>query len=126
MATTVHVETVEFHDHSCAAPPATAASTSSSSSTNIHKPRANEQKKLDEEDDDGFADSRGTRSSRGKLLSSFTSHPLDNKNPIFKYPLLHSHQAKTEDGLLIYSATEMNIGKGGDTEDCPFDCWCCF
>jgi hypothetical protein len=33
---------------------------------------------------------------------------------------------RTEDGLLIYSAEELNVGKGGDTDDCPFDCWCCF
>ncbi|KAL3900652.1 MAG: hypothetical protein SGCHY_001184 [Lobulomycetales sp.] len=49
------------------------------------------------DDDDDFADSRGTRSKRRKI-----------------------------DGLDLYSAEELNIGKGGDTEDCPFDCKCCF
>mmetsp|Transcript_38584 Transcript_38584/g.46675 ORF Transcript_38584/g.46675 Transcript_38584/m.46675 type:complete len:155 (+) Transcript_38584:281-745(+) len=33
---------------------------------------------------------------------------------------------KTDDGFLIYSVEEMNVGKGGDTPDCPFDCWCCY
>eukprot|EP00941_MAST-03F_sp_MAST-3F-sp1_P004360 g4360.t1 len=32
----------------------------------------------------------------------------------------------TEEGLPIYSAESLNIGKGGGTPDCPFDCWCCF
>ena len=32
----------------------------------------------------------------------------------------------TEDGLKIFSMAELKIGQGGDTEDCPFDCDCCF
>ena len=32
----------------------------------------------------------------------------------------------TDDGLRIYSKEELNMGKGGDTADCPFDCDCCF
>lgn len=31
-----------------------------------------------------------------------------------------------EDGLPIYTAKALNIGSGGGTPDCPFDCWCCF
>ncbi|GLD95716.1 hypothetical protein PINS_up004394 [Pythium insidiosum] len=31
-----------------------------------------------------------------------------------------------EDGLPIYTEASLQIGKGGDTADCPFDCWCCF
>jgi hypothetical protein len=31
-----------------------------------------------------------------------------------------------EDGLPIYSEASLQIGKGGNTKDCPFDCWCCF
>lgn len=30
------------------------------------------------------------------------------------------------DGLAIYSTDQLQLGKGGDTKDCPFDCWCCF
>ena len=32
----------------------------------------------------------------------------------------------TEEGFKIYTTDELNIGKGGDTADCPFDCNCCF
>ena len=32
----------------------------------------------------------------------------------------------TEDGLKIYTMEELKIGQGGNTEDCPFDCDCCF
>ncbi|GAA5886034.1 hypothetical protein JCM3774_001471 [Rhodotorula dairenensis] len=33
---------------------------------------------------------------------------------------------KTDDGLPIYSTSELKIGLGGDTPLCPFDCTCCF
>ena len=32
----------------------------------------------------------------------------------------------TEEGYRIYTVDDLKIGKGGDTEDCPFDCECCF
>ena len=32
----------------------------------------------------------------------------------------------TEEGYRIYTTDELNIGKGGNTDDCPFDCNCCF
>ncbi|KAI8050296.1 hypothetical protein BDF22DRAFT_696484, partial [Syncephalis plumigaleata] len=48
-------------------------------------------------DDDTFADTRGSQSSR-----------------------------YTEDGLPIYDAKILRIGEGGDTDQCPFDCECCF
>jgi hypothetical protein len=32
----------------------------------------------------------------------------------------------TEEGWKVYTPAELNIGKGGDTELCPFDCDCCF
>ncbi|KCV71890.1 hypothetical protein H696_01299 [Fonticula alba] len=50
-------------------------------------------------DDDGFADSRGSRQ-QGRSF--------------------------TEDGYPIYTPDELGLGKGGDTEDCPIDCDCCF
>ncbi|TMW69846.1 hypothetical protein Poli38472_002002 [Pythium oligandrum] len=31
-----------------------------------------------------------------------------------------------EDGLPIYTEESLQINKGGDTAECPFDCWCCF
>ena len=30
------------------------------------------------------------------------------------------------DGLAIYSEESLCIEKGGNTAQCPFDCWCCF
>jgi hypothetical protein len=47
---------------------------------------------------DGFTDSRGSQQGR----------------------------KKTDDGLLVFASEELNIGKGGDTDECPFDCRCCF
>lgn len=32
----------------------------------------------------------------------------------------------TEEGYRVYTPEELQIGKGGDTADCPFDCQCCF
>jgi hypothetical protein len=32
----------------------------------------------------------------------------------------------TEDGLPVYYDSELKIGLGKDTPDCPFDCDCCF
>ncbi len=31
-----------------------------------------------------------------------------------------------EEGLPIYSTEELNVGKGGSTAACPFECECCF
>ncbi|CAM0141031.1 unnamed protein product [Umbelopsis sp. WA50703] len=48
-------------------------------------------------DDDGFSDSRGKKSKR-----------------------------MTDDGYPLYDVKDLNIGLGGDTPDCPFDCTCCY
>jgi len=48
------------------------------------------------EGNDGFTDSRGTKTSQ-----------------------------YTEDGLPIFTVQDLNIGKGEDTNLCPFDCNCC-
>ncbi|MES1915255.1 MAG: hypothetical protein MHM6MM_007231 [Cercozoa sp. M6MM] len=32
----------------------------------------------------------------------------------------------TNDGLPVYTTTELKIGQGGDTPLCPFDCECCY
>lgn len=32
----------------------------------------------------------------------------------------------TNDGYKIYRESELRLGRGGDTKDCPFDCNCCF
>ncbi|KAF9435452.1 hypothetical protein BGZ76_006265 [Entomortierella beljakovae] len=33
---------------------------------------------------------------------------------------------KTDDGLRLFDINDLNIGKGGETDKCPFDCECCF
>eukprot|EP00002_Diphylleia_rotans_P002502 TRINITY_DN11576_c0_g1_i1.p1 TRINITY_DN11576_c0_g1~~TRINITY_DN11576_c0_g1_i1.p1 ORF type:complete len:188 (+),score=44.95 TRINITY_DN11576_c0_g1_i1:60-623(+) len=33
---------------------------------------------------------------------------------------------KIVDGLKVYTEDELKIGRGGDTDLCPFDCDCCF
>ncbi|KAK9765179.1 hypothetical protein K7432_006692 [Basidiobolus ranarum] len=48
-------------------------------------------------DDDGFSDSRGKQGRK-----------------------------TTEEGYPVFDSSELNIGTGGDTEDCPFDCTCCY
>ncbi|EOB12653.1 hypothetical protein NBO_386g0010 [Nosema bombycis CQ1] len=40
--------------------------------------------------------------------------------------LTNKSDRKFIDGLPIYTVEELKIGKGGDTEDCPFDCDCCY
>ena len=52
-----------------------------------------------QEDEDRFADTRGLKSKTREM---------------------------TDDGFYIYSDAEMKVGQGGDTDQCPFDCDCCF
>ncbi|KAG0330268.1 hypothetical protein BG004_002143 [Podila humilis] len=33
---------------------------------------------------------------------------------------------RTDDGLRLFDIHDLGIGKGGDTDLCPFDCECCF
>ena len=33
---------------------------------------------------------------------------------------------RTKEGYRIFSEDELKINKGGGTEQCPFDCDCCF
>jgi hypothetical protein len=40
--------------------------------------------------------------------------------------LKRKSRSLTEDGLPIYTVSELKIGLGGGTELCPFDCNCCF
>lgn len=40
--------------------------------------------------------------------------------------MLHVACRRDGEGLPIYTTDELNVGKGGDTAACPFDCRCCF
>lgn len=33
---------------------------------------------------------------------------------------------RTDDGLRLFDIHDLGIGKGGNTDQCPFDCECCF
>jgi len=33
---------------------------------------------------------------------------------------------RTDDGLRLFDIHDLNIGKGGGTPQCPFDCQCCY
>ena len=61
-----------------------------------------------------------------------TKESKDNKEVKSKKDAKEVKEAKpkaarfTEEGYRIYTTDELKIGKGGDTEDCPFDCNCCF
>ncbi|KAI9105841.1 hypothetical protein DFS34DRAFT_644646 [Phlyctochytrium arcticum] len=48
-------------------------------------------------DNDGFGDSRGMVAKR-----------------------------RTDDGYKLFTTEELGIGKGADTPQCPFQCWCCY
>eukprot|EP00917_Polyrhabdina_sp_WS-2016_P018170 GHVP01039202.1.p1 GENE.GHVP01039202.1~~GHVP01039202.1.p1 ORF type:complete len:109 (+),score=21.19 GHVP01039202.1:35-361(+) len=41
-------------------------------------------------------------------------------------PEVFAPRQNTEEGYKIYTEEELGLGKGGGTEDCPFDCNCCF
>ncbi|CAD2091531.1 conserved protein, unknown function [Plasmodium vinckei lentum] len=38
----------------------------------------------------------------------------------------NTNRLHTPDGLPIYTMEELNMGRGGYTKDCPFECNCCF
>ncbi|KAG2373294.1 hypothetical protein C9374_012283 [Naegleria lovaniensis] len=57
--------------------------------------------------------------------SSSTSDDLFESNEEFANQKKRSGR-KTIDGLAVYSTDELKIGKGGNTDLCPFDCDCCF
>ncbi|EKX72119.1 conserved hypothetical protein [Theileria equi strain WA] len=58
-------------------------------------------------------DKLGRKDKKGKS-QEYSTVPLEGKG------------RPTIDNLPVYTMEELNIGKGGDTELCPFDCDCCF
>ncbi|KAI5172501.1 hypothetical protein NEFER03_1576 [Nematocida sp. LUAm3] len=38
----------------------------------------------------------------------------------------NSSDAYTRDGYKIYTSEELKLGRGKETQDCPFNCNCCF
>lgn len=66
----------------------------------------------------------------GKKASSVKDTEKKKKKKNKKKMDTFKNEAKsrkyTPDGLPIYTMEELNIGKGGNTDLCPFDCNCCF
>jgi hypothetical protein len=81
----------------------------------------------DKEEDELFRDSRGTSSRESTILDHALRSGLEGASiqQAADVALLVTGR-KTDDGLPIYDIKELNIGLGGDTELCPFDCECCF
>ncbi|KAK9840437.1 hypothetical protein WJX74_009945 [Apatococcus lobatus] len=53
--------------------------------------------------------------------------PLGSKEDLFATGTATTKLRRQDDeGLPIYSPEELNLGRGGETGDCPFDCSCCF
>lgn len=64
---------------------------------------------------------------RKKVIAaeSMRSRLDGNKDDLFGTETQGSRRYDAE-GLPIFSVEELDIGKGKDTADCPFDCDCCF
>ncbi|EQC37989.1 hypothetical protein SDRG_04419 [Saprolegnia diclina VS20] len=75
---------------------------------------AAEQKRLDDE----RAEKLAYRKKLEKIENEYKMKHSDSSNPV---PVRYD-----ADGLPIYTAASLRINQGGDTADCPFDCWCCF
>eukprot|EP01130_Rhizamoeba_saxonica_P004134 TRINITY_DN1704_c0_g1_i1.p2 TRINITY_DN1704_c0_g1~~TRINITY_DN1704_c0_g1_i1.p2 ORF type:complete len:110 (+),score=30.09 TRINITY_DN1704_c0_g1_i1:3-332(+) len=60
-----------------------------------------------------------------KRIKPASTEPVDDQADFFTGKS-NSGYRTTEEGYRIYTLDELNIGKGGDTPDCPFDCQCCF
>ncbi|CAD8112274.1 unnamed protein product [Paramecium sonneborni] len=66
-----------------------------------------------------------------KIVKSQNTQPVQN-NKILPKKTKHTNiqqQSKpkyTEEGYKVYNTDELKIGKGGNTDKCPFDCECCF
>ncbi|EPX72183.1 uncharacterized protein SOCG_04876 [Schizosaccharomyces octosporus yFS286] len=45
---------------------------------------------------------------------------------LFLDPKGSSGRKRTEEGFLVYDLDELQMGRGGDTPQCPFDCDCCY
>ena len=54
---------------------------------------------------------------KNKKINETKREKLDKVKPLY---------FDQNEGLSIYSETDLMIGQGGYTKDCPFDCDCCF
>ncbi|KAF4043576.1 Eukaryotic hypothetical protein [Phytophthora infestans] len=83
---------------------------------------AEEQQKLDDEEQE-----RRERKEKARLQQQIKKLEAQNTNSTAAGLNPDPRPVRyDEDGLPIYSEASLQIGKGGNTKDCPFDCWCCF
>ncbi|EUR70134.1 hypothetical protein PFAG_03291 [Plasmodium falciparum Santa Lucia] len=61
-----------------------------------------------------------------KLINKNEANKKNNNKISNNKKKIESERLRTPDGLPIYSMDELNMGKGGYTKNCPFDCNCCF
>lgn len=52
--------------------------------------------------------------------------PMAEDDTFFDSRGLHNKKRQKVDGVFVYNLDELGVGKGGDTEECPFDCKCCY
>lgn len=47
-------------------------------------------------------------------------------DPVPLYDFIDPIRIDKETGMKVYREDQLNLGKGGDTPLCPFDCDCCY
>ena len=67
-----------------------------------------------------------TKSAPEKPAKASKPVKKEKSAPVKAKPAASKPRKRTEEGFLVYTEEELGIGKGGNTEDCPFDCDCCF
>ncbi|KAF0702406.1 hypothetical protein AaE_015953 [Aphanomyces astaci] len=86
--------------------------------------KAKKQQKIDEDnavrrqEDKELAEKRAYRKHLEALEAEHKQKNNDSSDP---RPVRYD-----ADGLPIYSEESLRLNQGGETADCPFDCWCCF
>lgn len=82
-------------------------------------------KKASAEEDEKLKTTKAEKKSEGRNKAiKKPNKPNKPKATASKVEL--SARRKTDDGYTIYKEDELNLGIGGDTGECPFDCKCCY
>jgi hypothetical protein len=66
-----------------------------------------------------------TKAGAAKQLKRPSSADKGSKDDIFGEGPAKARRVD-EEGLPVYSTEELNVGQGGNSAACPFDCECCF
>ncbi|GBE59772.1 hypothetical protein, conserved [Babesia ovata] len=66
-----------------------------------------------------------TKAPKSDAKKTSSSSSRSRKDEVYaQVPVSGTARRRTEDNLPVYTIEELNIGKGGDTDLCPFDCTC--